>query len=96
MLEAPVHEQLMSVKLLCGIEETIHETVGPWHDFMVNFQWVDLRENLQETSGNHVFSHEIWDFPVIFPVKTNQLKLRCSAVRIYELLGGHHLWGLPP
>ena len=26
-------------------------------------QWVDLREHLQ---GNHRFSHEAWDFPVIF------------------------------
>ena len=34
-----------------------------WTDDDGGFQWLDLRENL----GNHRFSHEIWDFPVIFP-----------------------------
>ena len=28
-------------------------------------QWIGLRENLQETMG---FSHEIWCFPVEFPL----------------------------
>jgi hypothetical protein len=31
-------------------------------------QWIGLRENLQETPGNHRFSHEIWGFPVNFPL----------------------------
>ena len=30
------------------------------------------------STGNHRFSHEIWDFPVIFPTKTNQLSLRLA------------------
>ena len=39
---------------------------GAIHDPIMNgFQWVDLRENLEDTID---FSHEIWDFPVMFPL----------------------------
>ena len=31
-------------------------------------QWVDLRENLQETIDFPIYSHGIWHLPVIFPL----------------------------
>lgn len=41
-----------------------------WKEVTCGIQWADLRENLQHqaASGNHSFSHEMWDFPAIFHV----------------------------
>ena len=45
---------------------------GTWgRTFAHSGQWVGLRENLNRKETR--FSHKLWDFPVIFPNKTNQL-----------------------
>ena len=39
-------------------------------------QWIGSMENLQESIGNHRFSHERWDFPVFFPLKPIERLMR--------------------
>ena len=53
------------------IIDILHFILGFFHVHPPEKQWVDLRENPQETSP--IFPWRSWDSPVIFPNKTNQL-----------------------
>ena len=56
---------------LCRWEEVPYFRQGLGARAAGHFQWVDKKGTI--LTGKHRFSHELWDFPVFFPNKTNQL-----------------------